>query len=54
MSAELVDEVALPTQVMGALSVPAQAPGKHQAVYVVGREWGGGKVITSPLFLEWT
>lgn len=54
VSAELVDEVALPTQVTGAVSVPAQAPGKHQAVYLVGREWDGGKVITSPLFLEWT
>lgn len=54
VSAELVDEVALPTQVTGALPISAQAPGKHQAVYLVGREWDGGKVITSPLFLEWT
>lgn len=54
ISAELFDDVALPTQLTGAVSITAQAPGKHQAVYFVGREWDGGKVITSPLFLEWT
>ncbi|KAG6364772.1 hypothetical protein INS49_006376 [Diaporthe citri] len=54
ISAELVDEVPLPTHATGAVSISAQAPGKHQAVYLVGREWDGGKVITSPLFLEWT
>lgn len=53
VSAELIDQVALPTQVTGAVSIPAQATGKHQAVYLVGREWDGGKAITSPLFLEW-
>lgn len=53
VSAELVDEVALPTQVTGSVPISAQASGKQQAVYLVGREWDGGKVITSPLFLEW-
>lgn len=54
VSAELVDEVALPTQVTGSVSISAHASGKQQAVYLVGREWNGGKVITSPFFLEWT
>lgn len=53
VSAELVDEVVLPTQVTGLVPISPQAPGKQQAVYLVGREWDGGKVITSPLFLEW-
>ncbi|KAL1853215.1 hypothetical protein Daus18300_011863 [Diaporthe australafricana] len=54
VSAELVGEVALPTQVVGAVPIPARASGQLQSVYLVGREWDGGKVITSPLFLEWT
>lgn len=54
VSAELVGEVVLPTQVTGTVPISAQASGKKQAVYLVGREWDGGKVITSPLFLEWT
>jgi hypothetical protein len=54
VSAELVDDVALPTQATGAVPISAQTPGKQQAVYLVGREWDGGKVITSPMFLEWT
>lgn len=54
VSAELVDEVSLPTQVVGAVPIPARASGQLQSVYIVGREWDGGKVITSPLFLEWT
>ena len=54
ISAEVVDEIALPTQVTGNVSITAQAPKQNQAIYIVGREWDGGKVITSPIFLEWT
>ncbi|KAK2604770.1 hypothetical protein N8I77_007670 [Diaporthe amygdali] len=54
VSAELVDDAALPTQVVGRFSISARASGQQQSVYLVGREWDGGKVITSPLFLEWT
>lgn len=54
VSAELVGDVALPTQVTGDVPISAQTRGKQQAVYLVGREWNGGKVITSPVFLEWT
>lgn len=54
VSAELVGDVALPTQVTGGVPISAKAPGKQQAVYLVGREWNGAKVITSPIFLEWT
>lgn len=54
VSAELMDEVILPTQVTGSVPISAQASGKQQAVYLVGREWDGGKIITSPLFLEWS
>ncbi|ROW17868.1 hypothetical protein VPNG_00865 [Cytospora leucostoma] len=53
VSAELVDDVLLPTHVTGVVPITALAPNQHQAVYLVGREWSGGKVITSPLFLEW-
>lgn len=54
VSAELVGDVSLPTQVTGDVPISAQASGKQQAVYLVGREWNGAKVITSPIFLEWT
>lgn len=54
VSAELVGDVSLPTQVTGDVPISAKASGKQQAVYLVGREWNGAKVITSPIFLEWT
>ena len=55
VSAELLLDVALPRRVEGDFSVPANthAAGEHKAVYFVGREHSGGKVITSPIFIDY-
>jgi hypothetical protein len=42
----------LPTEVEGTVSVGISKGDKSRSVYLVGREWSGGKVITSPVFLE--
>lgn len=46
---EVIPGVELPTRVEGTFPVHVQQ-GVENAVYFVGREWDGGKVITSPLF----
>ncbi|KAK1756400.1 hypothetical protein QBC47DRAFT_444908 [Echria macrotheca] len=55
VSAELVQDVPLPTRVQGRFELKANAhdSGHHRAVYFVGREYSGGKVITSPIFVEY-
>ena len=51
---EVIEDVSLPRRVSGKfeLSTTNTAPGSLEAVYVVGREWDGGKVITSPIFIN--
>lgn len=55
VSAELLADVALPRKVKGELTFPGSPDmaGKERAVYFVGREFSGGKVITSPVFLTY-
>lgn len=53
VSAEIVSDAPLPRDVRGEITVEGKSQGERQAVYFVGREWDGGKVITSPLFVEW-
>lgn len=57
VSAEVLLDVKLPKRVEGVFE--AQPPNadntqRSKAVYFVGREWMGGKVITSPVFLEYS
>lgn len=55
VSAELIAAVELPTRVGGVLELPAVAKrGDDHAVYFVGREYSGVKVITSPMFISFT
>lgn len=58
----LIDQLAhvqLPRRVEGSLTLGADgrerytATSTHQSVYFVGREWNGGKVITSPVFINY-
>jgi hypothetical protein len=55
ISAETLLDVALPHKVCGDFSIPAGThdSGEFQAVYFVGREYSGGKVITSPIFIQY-
>ena len=53
VSAEIVSDAPLPRDINGEIVVKGKSQGERQAVYFVGREWNGGKVITSPLFIEW-
>ncbi len=46
---EVVPDVRLPTRVEGTLGLYVKA-GEQKAVYLVGREWNGGNVVTSPIF----
>ena len=55
VNAKLVLDVQLPHRVEGEFQLQ-DAPhneGEHRAVYLTGREWSGGKVITSPIFIEY-
>jgi hypothetical protein len=56
VSAGLLADVALPRKVEGELTLSnsTRVAGSEQAVYFVGREYSGGKVITSPVFLKYT
>ena len=54
VSSEIVPDVPLPHDVKGGIVVRGKSKGEKQAVYFVGRQWDGGKVITSPLFVEWS
>ena len=55
VSIELVADVELPRRVDGAFSldVSQRHSAGEQAVYLVGREYTGGKVITSPIFITY-
>lgn len=49
--AEVIPDVDLPVEVIGTASFNA-AQGDEKAIYFVGREWSGHKVITSPCFVR--
>lgn len=55
VSAQTLLDVRLPQRVTGTFSIPqdARSGREQQAVYLVGREWSGGKIITSPIFIEY-
>ncbi len=53
VSAEIVADAPLPRVVKEQIVVKEKSRGETQSIYFVGREWDGGKVITSPLFIEW-
>ncbi|KAF2087371.1 hypothetical protein K490DRAFT_65762 [Saccharata proteae CBS 121410] len=50
---EAVPDSPLPLEARGTLNLKAMPKGTQRAVYGVGREWDGGKVITSPIFIEY-
>lgn len=55
VSIEVLTDVSLPRRVEGEISVVSagRMPGEGQAVYFVGREGRSGKVITSPIFIDY-
>jgi hypothetical protein len=52
VSARISNTDGLPKEVEGTFSVSAGDAGTKRSVYLVAREWSGGKVITSPIFIE--
>lgn len=50
---EIIPHEQLPVRIEGSLTLEGRKKGEQRAVYIVGREWGGGKIFTSPLFLEY-
>ena len=50
---ELVPEVELPKRVQGKFEVLEGPVGTQRSIFVIGREWDGGKVVTSPLFITY-
>jgi hypothetical protein len=52
VQAELVSDVQLPHFVSGQLVLEGKEKGETSAIYFVGREWDGVKVITSPVFID--
>lgn len=48
---EVVPSISLPKRVEGSLDIKLEGSPGGRDVYFVGREWDGGKVVTSPLFL---
>ena len=54
VSAQMLSDVALSTRVSGECTVaPPEASKPHRAIYFVGREYGGARVITSPIFIDY-
>ncbi|KXJ87075.1 hypothetical protein Micbo1qcDRAFT_179326 [Microdochium bolleyi] len=56
VSVEILEDVALPPRVEGSFTLPSLAEDRDvrsKAVYFVAREWDGGKVITSPVFVDY-
>ena len=51
--AELVPDVELPRRVRGIFEVEGVLSGTERAVFVVGSECDGAKVVTSPIFLKY-
>ena len=52
--AELVPDIDLPKRVRGNLKLNEASQGQERAVFIIAREWDGGKVVTSPIFLTYT
>ncbi|KAI0972332.1 hypothetical protein F4678DRAFT_471865 [Xylaria arbuscula] len=55
ISTEVISDVSLPRRVEGQFSVNSETRGERdtQAIYFVGREHSGGKVISSPVFITY-
>lgn len=55
VSAEILLDAVLPLRVEGEFTIPANTHsiGHQQSVYFVGREFSGGKVLTSPIFIDY-
>lgn len=51
---ELVPEVNLPKRVQGKFEVSKRQTGENHSIFIIGREWDGGKVVTSPIFITYT
>lgn len=49
---EIVSSEPLPKRIEGSLDLKLDGTSGQRAVYFVGREWDGGKVLTSPLFFS--
>jgi hypothetical protein len=50
---EIVPDINLPKRVEGSLKIAGSRTELERSIYFVGREWNGGKVITSPVFASW-
>ncbi|GME34237.1 hypothetical protein GTA08_BOTSDO09529 [Neofusicoccum parvum] len=50
---QAVPDLTLPRSVCGSFKVNGGEAGEEKAVFLVAREWDGGKVVTSPLFLKY-
>ncbi|KAL4885917.1 hypothetical protein BJY04DRAFT_230149 [Aspergillus karnatakaensis] len=50
---EAIPEIELPRRVQGTVTLEPSTE-EIRAVYFVGREWSGAKVVTSPIFLSYT
>ncbi|KAH8647960.1 hypothetical protein BX600DRAFT_555357 [Xylariales sp. PMI_506] len=53
LAAEAIPAEQLPTELRGSVEFQG-APGDQRAIYFVGREWSGDKVVSSPLFAQFT
>ena len=55
VSVEALADVTLPTRAKGnfVATSDGQKPGSRRAIYFVAREYAGGKVITSPVFIDY-
>lgn len=49
---EAIPEITLPRRVQGTASFAGEA-GQERAIYFVGHEWSGAKVVTSPIFVKY-
>jgi hypothetical protein len=53
VSIQAIADESLPTELSGSMHVSG-ARGEEKAIYFVGREWSGDKVVSSPLFVGFT
>ena len=51
--AEMIPDVKLPRRVRGVFEVQRDQASVERAIFIVGREWDGGKVVTSPIFVTY-
>ena len=49
----IVPDVTLPKHVEGTAVIEHRKGVKERSIYFVGREWDGGKVVTSPIFVKY-